>query len=357
MQDPDGKGLSLTTRLFKSRALGSAFGFLCIAAATYPLHRPDWVWALMILNGFGWPLAAFYWARSSEIPFRTEQRNLLIDSFFGGFWVGTIQFNMLPSVTSLSMMSMNNMAVGGPRFLVAGWVMQGLGVGVSTLIFSPVFSPETSLFQIYACVPLLAIYPSAIGWIAYKQTHMLKDHKRQLLALSQTDSLTGLLNHGSWKNHLDIEFQRCRKSHHGGTIALIDIDHFKIINDTYGHVIGDKVLRQLSNVLQQNLRVMDLAGRYGGDEFCVILPNTPLVAAVEIMDRLRATFNLTDYELEPLMKVSLSIGLAAYGPDHPDATSWLSEADKALYEAKSTGRNRVSCMVDGKFHSVVRDPA
>ena len=355
MLEPGGKGSSLAARLFTSRALGSALGFVCIAGAMYPLHKPAWVWALMLVNGFVWPLSAYFWARSSRVPFQTEQRNLLLDSLLGGFWVGAIQFNMLPSVTGISMMSMNNMAIGGPRFLLAGLLAQALGAAFSLLIFSPAFVPDTSLMQIYACVPLLAIYPAMIGWIAYQQTHLLRGHRRELLALSQTDSLSGLLNHGAWKDYLNIEFQRCKLSNQHGTIALIDIDHFKIINDTYGHVVGDKVLRQLSRVLNENLRERDLSGRYGGDEFCVILPDTPLQTAADIMDRLRDTFSSIRYELEPMMNVSLSIGLAAYQPSHADAISWLNDADKALYGAKTMGRNRVSCLVDGAFHQVVRD--
>ncbi|MDB6145057.1 MAG: diguanylate cyclase AdrA [Pseudomonas sp.] len=357
MQEFGGKGPSLSRRLLKSRSLGTALGFLCIAAASYPLHKPDWFWALMIFNAFAWPLIAYKWSSRSSMQYRAEQRNLLIDSFMGGFWVGSIQFNMLPSIITISMMSMNNMAIAGPRFLFKGLLAQAAGLACSLLIFSFAFSPQTSLVQIYACVPLLAIYPAVIGWITYQQTHLLRNNRRELRALSQTDSLSGLLNHGAWKDCLNTEFRRCKQSHQAGTIALIDIDHFKTINDTYGHVVGDNVLRELSRVLTQNLRAADLAGRYGGDEFCVILPHTPLATAAEIMDRLRDTFSSTQYELEPLMKVSLSIGLAAYSPQHPDATSWLNEADKALYGAKTTGRNRVSCMVDGAFHQVVRDLA
>ncbi len=357
MDNLEGKGLSISRRLLTSRALGTALGFLCIAVASYPLHRPDWFWVLMVVNGFVWPLVAYKWASRSPMPFRSEQRNLLIDSFMGGFWVGGMQFNMLPSITSISMMCMNNMAIAGPRFLLTGLLAQATGVVCSMLVFSFAFTPETSLMQIYACVPLLAIYPAMIGWITYQQTHMLRVHRRELRALSQTDSLSGLLNHGAWKDYLDMEFQRCKKSHQAGTIALIDIDHFKTINDTYGHVVGDNVLRELSRKLTQNLRTADLAGRYGGDEFCVILPDTSLEVAAGIMDRLRDSFAATHYDLEPLMNVSLSIGLAAFSPSHPDATSWLNDADRALYGAKTTGRNRVSCMVDGAFQQVQPDLA
>ncbi|MCT7233100.1 MASE2 domain-containing protein, partial [Salmonella enterica] len=95
--------------------------------------------ALMLINGFVWPHLAYQWARRTANTLRCERHNLLFDSFCGGFWVGAMHFNPLPSVTTLSMMTMNNVAIGGPRFMLAGWVAQALGVGVSLLIFTPAF--------------------------------------------------------------------------------------------------------------------------------------------------------------------------------------------------------------------------
>jgi len=311
-----------------------------------PLQPSNTVWALMLFNAFLWPHLAFQWARRSKVPFYAEHRNLLVDSFCGGFWVGAMQFNPLPATTTLSLMAMNNVAIGGPRFLLAGCVAQGLGIATSLLFFSPAFIPDASTLQVYACLPVLTLYPLALGWICYQQASTLARHKRELLALSRTDSLTGLLNHGAWKDQLEIEFQRCRRQQGGGAIALIDIDHFKAINDTYGHVAGDIVLRQLSKILKQNLRASDLAGRYGGDEFCVILPDVPLSHAAELMEALRGRFGALGYEQNPALQVSLSIGLAGFDPQYSEAVSWLNAADQALYEAKTTGRNKVSCCPD-----------
>ncbi|KJH76583.1 diguanylate cyclase [Pseudomonas sp. ES3-33] len=342
------KGLSLARRLYTSRTLGLALGLLCVAAAMYPLDPPHWVWALMLFNGLVWPHVAYQWARRRKIPYHAEQRNLLVDAFLGGFWVAAMQFNPLPSAATISMMAMNNVAIGGLRFLLAGTAAQILGLGVGLLIFAPAFVPETSQLQLYASLPLLCLYPLALGWICFRQAHTLGQHKRELLELSRTDSLTGLLNHGAWKDQLELEFQRCRRQGKGGAIALIDIDHFKAINDTYGHVAGDIVLRQLSKMLRQNLRVTDLAGRYGGDEFCVILPDLPLSSAAAAMDVLRDRFAKLGHEQEPALRVSLSIGLAALNPTHTDAILWLNDADQALYEAKTTGRNRVICSNDSR---------
>ena len=347
-----GKGLPLALRLYKSRLLGLTLGFVCVAFGMYPLNPSLWVWAWMLVNAFAWPHLAFQCSLRSANTLRSERRSLLFDSFCGGFWVGAMHFNPLPSVTTLSMMSMNNVAIGGPRFLFAGWVAQALGLGTALLLFTPGFIAVTTQAQLYACLPILMLYPLALGWICYRQAVTLARHKRELLALSRTDSLSGLLNHGAWKDHLDLEFQRCRRGPAGAAIALIDIDHFKTINDTYGHVTGDIVLRQLSKVLRQNLRTTDLAGRYGGDEFCVILPDMPLNRATEVMEALRGRFNALAYAQDPTLRVSLSIGLAPYQPTHADSTSWLNDADQALYDAKSSGRNRVSTVQEGWLRSV-----
>ena len=351
MQKIGGKGLALARRLYLSRALGLVLGLLCVGAAMRPLDPEPWVWALMVFNGLIWPHLAFQLSRRSKVPLHAEYRHLLIDTLLGGFWVVAMQFNPLPAAVTVSMMAMNNVAIGGLRFLLTGLAVQVLGIGVGLVLLPPSAMAPTTPLQLYACLPLLTFYPLMLGWICFRQANALGEQKRELLALSRTDSLTGLLNHGAWKDQLDIEWSRCRRQRpglsSGGAIALIDIDHFKTINDTFGHVAGDIVLRQLSKTLKQNLRAADVAGRYGGDEFCVILPDLPLANAARAMDALRERFSTLGYAQSPALKVSLSIGLAAFNPDHRDATQWLHDADQALYEAKTSGRNRVVCRAGG----------
>lgn len=127
---------------------------------------------------------------------------------------------------------------------------------------------------------------------------------------------------------------------------MIDVDHFKAINDSHGHIVGDSVLRLLSEKLAQSLRGKDLAGRYGGDEFCVILPDTPPVLAGEVMERLRRELGGVRSELAPGLQLTLSIGLAVYSPLQLSATDWLNAADQALYQAKSSSRDCVVMAVE-----------
>jgi diguanylate cyclase len=239
------------------------------------------------------------------------------------------------------MMTMNNVAAGGPSLFVQGVMAQVTGMLVSIALFGLAWQPTATPLQIYACLPMLTLYPLALGWVCYRLAIKLAEHKRQFSALSRTDSLTGLLNHGALKDSLHQQFYTCRQARCEASIAIIDVDHFKQINDTYGHIAGDCVLRHLSTEVKRNLRQGDLAGRYGGDEFCVILLDCSPSQAGEIMERLRQVMGSYRHEQLPQLRVSLSIGLASCRIEMADPTSWLNEADKALYAAKNSGRDKV----------------
>lgn len=340
MENQRGKGLSFARRIYKPRIIGLGIGCLSVAAGLYPLAPPAWVWGVLLLNAAIWPHLAFQLSSHSAFPYKAERRNLLIDSLAGGFWAATMHFNPLATVTILSMMAMNNVAAGGVRLLLQGSLAQLLGIAVSWSLLGIGFTFSVSQAQVYACLPMLTLYPLAVGMVCYQLAIKLSEHKRALSALSRTDSLTGLLNHGAWKDLLQSTFDECRQQPITATIGLIDIDHFKAINDTYGHIVGDSVLRQLSLELKRNLRDSDMAGRYGGDEFCVILSNLPQDQAIEVMERLRLVFSQYRHPEVAALRVSLSIGMASYQPGFSDAAQWLDEADKALYSAKSNGRNR-----------------
>jgi diguanylate cyclase len=327
--------------MYLPRSIGLGIGFFAVAAALYPYHPSAWVWIVMIAHGYGWPHVAYLLAKRSRQPYVAERRNLIYDSLGGGFWAGAMGISPLPTVTVLSMMAMNNIAAGGLRLFILGSLAQATGALVAYRIFLPTLFLHVTELQLWACLPMLVIYPMAIGLVCYRVAVQLSRSKKALEKLSTTDSLTGLMNHGAWKDRLALEFDKCQTLGRQHSVALIDIDHFKAINDTYGHIIGDNVLKQLSNALSASLRQTDLAGRYGGDEFCVILPDTTLTQAIDILERLRRTVHDHAHSALPNLKLSLSIGVAAYGVHQTDAGTWLHEADMALYDAKSAGRNRV----------------
>jgi diguanylate cyclase len=336
--------------MYPPRAIGTGLGFFCVLIGLWPQQPPWWVWALLLAHGFVWPHAAFLIARRSAQPFKAEQRNLIFDGFAGGCWAGAMGLNPLPSVIILSMIAMDKIAAGGWHMLFKTLAAQALGIVLALWLGAAPLFPDTTQAQMLACLPILFIYPMAIGLICYQVTVQLGQHKRALARLSQTDSLTGLMNHGTCKELLLKAFQRNGSGDGADCLALIDIDHFKHINDRHGHLVGDEILRTLSAMLPAYLRKSDPLARYGGDEFCVLLPQTTTAQARVILERLREAVQGQRFAALPQLRLSLSIGVAACGAHLDSADAWLHEADMALYQAKSAGRNRV--VVAGAVGSV-----
>lgn len=156
----------------------------------------------------------------------------------------------------------------------------------------------------------------------------------------ERDSLTGLYNHSRSEEYLELAIMRVNRSGGHLAFAMIDIDNFKLINDTYGHPTGDRVIVTLARLLQQRLRKTDIIGRYGGEEFVVVLPDTDMEAARDVLDRIRESFAMIRHAYEKgEFSVTFSCGIARF-PECGDVATISNEADKALYQAKKAGRNR-----------------
>ncbi|THB64375.1 MAG: diguanylate cyclase [Gammaproteobacteria bacterium] len=165
------------------------------------------------------------------------------------------------------------------------------------------------------------------------------ERARILRTFMITDNLTGLLNHTRIKEQLMHEVSRAGRKKGVMTFAMIDIDHFKNVNDTHGHHVGDRVIKSLARVLQQRLRRSDYIGRYGGEEFAVVLPDADAELATRVLDEIRKNFGgIRQHSPKGDFAVTFSGGIATF-PECKDATELALEADKALYVAKERGRN------------------
>jgi diguanylate cyclase (GGDEF)-like protein len=156
------------------------------------------------------------------------------------------------------------------------------------------------------------------------------------------DSLTGLLNHTAFRSILIQEVNRCKRQNQRLAVAMLDLDHFKKVNDTYGHAVGDTVLKGLSRLLKQRLRKSDIIGRYGGEEFVVLLLDVDAENAYKVMDEIRQHFSGVEYHptSSSVLSVTFSCGIATF-PELTDPKLLTEAADQALYMAKHAGRNRV----------------
>ena len=155
------------------------------------------------------------------------------------------------------------------------------------------------------------------------------------------DSLTGLYNHTTIKEHLRQELARAQRSNYPLVCAVLDLDHFKDINDTYGHSVGDRVLKSLSQLLVRRLRQADIIGRYGGEEFVLVLPETPVQKALSLVDELRMSFSHIRHRGEGIeFCLTFSGGIAGW-PPYNSPNLLFEMADRALYAAKNRGRNQI----------------
>jgi diguanylate cyclase (GGDEF)-like protein len=166
----------------------------------------------------------------------------------------------------------------------------------------------------------------------------LRESREELERLSNTDALTGLFNRRHLMETLTREVQRATRTEEACTVLMIDVDHFKRFNDTYGHPAGDAVLARVAGILQESIRSIDIAGRYGGEEFLLLLSNTTMAGGLEVADRIRAKLATEAFDGG---RITVSVGAAQYPEGGRNAESLIMSADLALYQAKKEGRDRV----------------
>ncbi len=239
------------------------------------------------------------------------------------------------------------------RQATIAWSLTTLGLitiflFTNTAIGMPVATPIERIAALLCYVVMIGqcafvgLYGSSLRKMLYNRSFELKAAYKRIEELAELDELTGSFNRRCIMRILEDEIARARRIDAPCSIALIDLDWFKRINDAYGHPTGDEVLRTFAITMFANTRNIDRFGRYGGEEFLLVLPETPADAAARIMDRLRAIiFDLDWSAFSPGMRVTISAGVAALKAEEtPDAL--LARADSALYLAKARGRNRIA---------------
>lgn len=219
------------------------------------------------------------------------------------------------------------------------WVFQG-----GTFIKAPGGTTHTLLETSLGTLTLI-ICTIGIGRLMGKQ----KKQQSLLSRLSIYDRLTGLYNYSYFTDRLHQEILRADRFETNLSLIMIDIDHFKNFNDTFGHTKGNLLLKKLAGIIRHQVRDIDIPARYGGEEFVIILPETKISSGRIVAERIRKTIEKTDFEgdrEEPKVKKTISAGIACFPFHASNETELIVNADRALYEAKETGRNRVCIFTD-----------
>lgn len=223
--------------------------------------------------------------------------------------------------------------------------------------YRPITSTADFMFQNITLIPLGAAEGrevEQVGIIVYDVSDIattkaaLENSNHELAMISRTDALTKLFNRGYWEDCLAQEFKRYRRTNQTPSLLMFDIDHFKKVNDNYGHPMGDEVIRTVASITKSCIRDTDIAGRYGGEEFGVILVATPRVEVSMMGPEIPAERIRKAVEARTIsyggqtINVRVSIGIAVLTEDVDSHKEWIDQADKALYHSKKNGRNQVT---------------
>lgn len=333
-------GLQFAQRERLPRAAGLACLFFPLAAEMVAKPMDGGWWALLVLWTFVWPHLAWQLAMRSSNPLASETHNLKADAILAGIWIALTGVNLMPSLALALMVFITTMGAGGPRLCLAGVILMLVASLVTLQLTGIAFDPISPALTIWLTVPVLLIYPLLFSWVNYRAATRMEEHKRRLQVMSIRDGMTGVYNRRHWETLLRDEFDNCRRHQRAGTLLLIDVDHFKTINDTWGHDVGDEAIVAITRQLQLSLRGSDVIGRFGGDEFAVIMGGTSSESAIAAMTRVHdrlAAFRLAS---APQLVLHISVGIAPLTDEMAHYREWLKSADLALYKAKKAGRNR-----------------
>lgn len=349
-------------------AFAMMFGVIALHGGG-PVSGPGF-WSLMALLFLVYPHIQYLRTRRLPDPTAGELRNLRTDSVFLGMGVATIGFPVWITFAGLLGTLSNNTANKGWTGIAETLVAFPGGALLGSLIWGFRFEPETDWVTTLCCIVGLTLYLTALGQVAFSRILRLRvtrealqirerelmeandalhrnlreidELQEQLREQANRDPLTGLYNRRYLDSTLERELARCKRDGDPLALILIDIDHFKQVNDTYGHQAGDEVLLRLAAMLAGMARAGDVACRYGGEEFLLLMPTMPLASARERAEALRAAFADVEVPFGAFkLRTTVSVGIAAYPGHGISADELIRNADTALYRAKNLGRNRV----------------
>ena len=334
---------SMYRRVYPLRAFGMGLGGVLVGSVLYGL--PDttaWHWVLLAVTLGLWPHVAWLRSRLSADPFRTETQNLLIDSAIVGLWLPLMHFNLLPSAVLTTVNTSDKFKTGIKRL----WLTSSLVVLATTALVTWWLRPEplleSSLLVVVCTLPVILLHTFAGNMASYRLIRTVSKQNQQLRELRRVDAATGLFARAHWQEQADAALPEHRTRGTPMCLLMIDIDHFKNINDRHGHTLGDDVIRAVGQALLGCVRAQDCAGRYGGDEFAVVCRNTHAAEAMAMAQRIRESIEDLRLPGMPELRLTSSVGVAEAAPHHQHLREWMNEADAALYRAKDGGRNQVS---------------
>lgn len=318
---------------------------------------PGWIAIAFFAASTGSGFAFFLFFRSGK-NLALRDRGILVPQLLV---IASLQLVFLLLAPQLSILFMLVLLVSSgftlmeftPRQFTIGWIVYAVSTAAALWLvgdrfaYPGVSSIETGLVWLFFVLALRLLtlasaqFSRMRGQLSEKN-RQLEISLQKIELLANHDHLTGAFNRRNFMQTLEAEMHRAKRTGRPFCFVMLDLDHFKTVNDKHGHAAGDLVLKQFCEIISQSLRSVDKLGRFGGEEFGILLAETPLDIGTEVLERLRQQIADHDWEaVSPGLSVTFSAGITTYEVD--DATeAMLKRADDALYSAKRSGRNRVA---------------
>lgn len=347
----------------RNRVLCSLGLVLMLGAQLRDAQAPGWAYALLLAHMLLLPHLFLAAVRRSGDAMASESRLMMLEAGLLGAWVGALHFPPWITVAVLASVSLHPMVFNGPRAFATALLLAGAAGGLAAALAAWAPPATTSTGVTALAVGYLGLYLVALTYGAYANATLavrlrreLKESQaalqgrlaevealqEQLRAQALRDPLTDMFNRRYLDTFLERELAQARRERSPLAVMILDIDHFKRINDTHGHLAGDQVLRDLADLIRHTVRASDIVCRLGGEEFLVVLPGADLEGAIDLAQRLRTGLEArpTRFEGRPI-PCTVSIGVAAYAHEEQGVDALVASADAALYDAKLAGRNLV----------------
>ena len=344
-------------RTYPLRASYMALGGLVVAAClAYQPVNMAW-WAFAAVSALVWPHIAFLHSGRQRDPFHAEYVNSLVDALIVGSWVALMHWSLLPSLCILAIGVADRFYTGlRRRWLSTLGALLG-GMLLMSLCIQPEPQWDAPLGVQISLLPLVILHSAYASWSTRRMLKTLARQNLQLKQLGRVDPLTTVYSRDYWWKKARAALRQHHLSKEHTCLLVIDIDHFKRVNDMYGHIVGDEVLKLIGLAIRQCLRSHDIAGRYGGDEFTVLCKHAKAEDAYFVALRIRDKLAQIRIREHPELRISGSIGVAAADSSFSSVAEWIKAADSALYSAKDAGRDQVIDATDGKNNPLRTSPA
>lgn len=342
---PDDNHLKLRStrfvrRMFAMRQLGTFLCFLPILSVLMEQGKSLGACGLLFINAFVWPYIAYRLALNSQDATGRERNNLTLDAAFGGIWVGLMALSPLPSFVIIAVLISDRYSAGGWSQLIAAFQAFLFSFALVWALEGAPIETEFSTRTVWLTLPLATGYLLALSVVSHNLTLSLRKKNSELERIALMDPGLKIPNRRLFERRLESEFLRTKRGEGNAYLMLLDVDHFKHVNDTFGHEAGDFLLAEISGTLRNNVGMKDVPARFGGDELGVIVRDADDVTIIAMAERIKNQIELIRLPASPDYQCSVSIGIAA-AREAGSIHEWLRYTDDALYRVKRAGRNGI----------------